>query len=137
MGIDKVVDVPVVRQRQVPSVQKVQKYVEIPQIQYVDKVIDVPMTKTIEVLSVQTVEKIVDIPQTQIVERIVEVPQIETVNGQQSTVNIPTAPMRQTAPAEIVEVQEMGMPLPAEMIAGVTMAAPAPTVTYAAPAPAV
>merc|ERR1719498_1575908 len=43
--IDKVVDIPVQKQRQVPMIQKVQKTVEVPQIQYIDKIVDVPVQK--------------------------------------------------------------------------------------------
>eukprot|EP00971_Amphidinium_carterae_P303219 6024985-Amphidinium_carterae.1 len=36
-SVEKIVDVPVTRQRQVPIVQKVQKTVNVPQVQYNDK----------------------------------------------------------------------------------------------------
>merc|ERR1711976_309082 len=101
----------------------------------VDKVINVPITKTVEVQQVQTVEKTVDIPQTQIVEKVVEVPMVENVQGGQSTVNVPSAPSRQVAPVEIVEVSEMGAPLPAEAAPAIIMAAPAPTMVAPASAP--
>jgi len=52
--IDRVVDVPVVKQRQVPSVQKVQKTVEVPQVQYIVKVVDVPVVKRRQVPSVRS-----------------------------------------------------------------------------------
>ena len=51
---DRVVDVPVVAQRQVPSVPKVQKTVEVPQIQYVDKIVDAPVMARFEDVSVGT-----------------------------------------------------------------------------------
>merc|ERR1712084_55842 len=132
--IDRVVDVPVVKQRHVPSVQKVQKTVEVPQVQYIDRVVDVPVVKQRHVPAIQkvqkpvtvpvieTVEKIVDVPvikqvevpQVQTVEKVVEVPEVQTVAGATKSVNLPSAPVRQTAPAEVVQVTEVGPPLPAE-----------------------
>merc|ERR1712012_1319198 len=136
--IDKVVDIPVVAQRQIPMVQTVQKTIEIPQLQYVDKVVDVP--------EVQVVEKTVEIPQLQIVEKIVEIPEIQTVQGTHTSESLGTAPIRQVAPAEIVEVVEIGAPLPAEsappmfvtapVLEAPPVAQPAPVVEYVAPAPA-
>merc|ERR1712064_178886 len=102
--IDKVVDIPVVAQRQIPMVQTVQKTVEIPQLQYIDKVVDVPVV--------------------QIVEKIVEVPEIQTVQGTQTSESLGTAPVRQVAQAEIVEVVEMGAPLPAESAPPMFVTAP-------------
>merc|ERR1712129_284261 len=100
--IDRVVDVPVVKQRHVPSVQKVQKPVTVPVIETVEKVVDVPVIKQVEVPQVQTIEK------------VVEIPQVQTVAGVTRSVNLPSAPVRQTAPAEVVQVTEVGPPLPAE-----------------------
>ena len=42
-GIDKVVDVPVLMQRHVPTIQTVQKTVEVPHVQFLDRVVDVPV----------------------------------------------------------------------------------------------
>merc|ERR1719273_2819188 len=97
--VDKVVDIPVVVQRQVPMVQKAQKTVEVPQVQYIDKVVDVPVVRVVDIPQVQVVEKIVDIPQVQVVEKIVEVPEFQTVAGEQTAVSLGTAPVRQVAPA--------------------------------------
>merc|ERR1711916_268845 len=63
--IDKVVDVPVVMQRQLPTIQKVQKTVEVPQIQYIDKIVDVPVVMQRQVPTIQTVQKTVEVPQVQ------------------------------------------------------------------------
>merc|ERR1711897_70800 len=63
---------------------------------------------------IQTVEKVVEIPQVQTVEKVVEVPEVQTVAGATRSVNLPSAPVRQTAPAEVVQVTEVGPPLPAE-----------------------
>ena len=43
--IDKVEDVPVVKQRKVPMIQEVPKTVEVPQLQVIDKVVDMPVVK--------------------------------------------------------------------------------------------
>merc|ERR1712135_264711 len=111
--------------------------------QYIDKVVDVPVVQVMQVPQVQVVEKTVEIPQLQIVEKIVEIPEIQTVQGTQTSESLGTAPVRQVAQAEIVEVVEIGAPLPAEsappmfVTAPVLEAPPAPVVEYVAPAPAV
>merc|ERR1712135_84199 len=110
--IDKVVDIPVVAQRQIPMVQTVQKTIEIPQLQYVDKVVDVPVVQVVQV------------PQVQIVEKTVEIPEIQMVQGTQTSESLGTAPVRQVAPAEIVEVVEIGAPLPAESAPPMFVTAP-------------
>ena len=38
----KHIDVPVVVQRQVPAIQKVQKAAEVPQVQHIDRIMDLP-----------------------------------------------------------------------------------------------
>ena len=72
---DKVIDKPVVAQRQIPMVQAVQKTMEIPQLQYVDETTDDP---AVQVPRAQVVEKTVGIPQFQIVEKTVEAPQLQS-----------------------------------------------------------
>merc|ERR1740122_180620 len=47
-------------------------------------------------------------------EKVVEVPEVQTVAGATRSVNLPSAPVRQTAPAEVVQVTEVGPPPPAE-----------------------
>merc|ERR1711920_602016 len=110
--IDRVVDVPVVKQRQVPSIQKVQKPVTVPVIETVEKIVDVPVIKQVEIPQIQTIEKVVEIPQVQTVEKVVEIPEVQTLAGATRSVNLPSAPVRQTAPAEVVQVTEIGPPLP-------------------------
>merc|ERR1712079_970174 len=68
----------------------------------------------------------------QVVEKIVEVPEFQTLAGEQTAVSLGTAPVRQVAPAEIVEVTEIGAPLPAEAAPAIVVQAPT-----IAPAPAV
>ena len=54
----KIADVPVVVQSQVPVIEKLQKTVEVPQVQFIDKVIDVPMQR-----QAQPIDKVVDVPE--------------------------------------------------------------------------
>merc|ERR1712050_2024 len=73
---------------------------------------------------------------------VVEIPEVQTVAGATRSVNLPSAPVRQTAPAEVVQVTEVGPPLPAESApatrsqapmaasAAMTMAAPGMTQTF-------
>merc|ERR1719476_902399 len=99
--------------------------------QFVDKVVDIPVVVQRQVPMVQKAQK------------TVEVPEFQTVTGAQTAVNIPTAPVRQVAPAEVVEVVEIGAPLPAESAPAIVVQAPSiapattvvaqPAVTYAAP----
>ena len=70
--IDKIVDAPVQKQRQVPMVQKVQKTVEIPQVEYIDRVVDLSVQKQRQVPMIQKVHKTVEVLQIQYIERIVE-----------------------------------------------------------------
>merc|ERR1712151_1450681 len=79
-------------------------------------------------------EKVVEIPQVQTVEKVVEIPEVQTVAGATRSVNLPSAPVRQTAPAEVVQVTEVGPPLPAESAPATRSVAPmAAPVAAAAP----
>ena len=78
--IDKIVDVPVVTQGQVPTSRSVQKAVEVPQVQFLDRVPDVPVaTQLVEVPKIvsqdkiqqRTAEQVMDIPVPQVVEEII------------------------------------------------------------------
>ena len=60
--VDKIVEVPVQKQRHVPVVQKVPKIVELPTLEYVDHVVHVPITQHRHVPVVQTVKKHVEVP---------------------------------------------------------------------------
>ena len=137
---DEVDDMPVVVQRQVSMVQKIEKIMEVPQM--------------------QVREKTVEGPQLQIVEQIVKVPEIQKIQAQTSEI-LGTAPVVcQVAQAEPVEVVEIGAPLLAESASSLSVTAPvmeippvvvesmqldpvaeyvalAPAVTYAAAAPTV
>ena len=81
---DKVVDNPVVAQRQIYMVLTVQKSIEIPQLQVTDQVVDVPVVvvaqvpqvhvekKTVEIIQLQPV---VQVPRVLVVEKTTEIPQ--------------------------------------------------------------
>ena len=55
-------------------VEKVQRSVEVPQVEYEDKVVEVPVAKQVNVPMVQTVQREVQVPQVQYVDKVVEVP---------------------------------------------------------------
>ena len=122
--------------------------------------VDVPVVQVVEVPRVQVVEKTIEIPQLQIIGEIVEIPEIQTVQCTQTCESLGTAPVREVAPADTVEVVELVPPLPAQsappMFATTPAVelppvvvediqptpmdeyvAPAPAVTYAAPDPVV
>ena len=108
---NKVDEMPVAVQRQIPMVQTVQKTMEIPQLQCIDKVVDDPV---VQVPHFQVVEKKVGIPQLQIVEKTAETPQTQTVQGTRTSESLGNAPVRQVAQAETVKVDKMGAPVPTE-----------------------
>ena len=102
--INKVVDVPVVAQRQIPIVvQTIQKTTDIPQLQCIDKVIDVPVVSVAQAPHMQIAEKTAEIPLVQIVKKTVE----QTVRCTQTSESLGTAPFCQAAQAETVEAVEI------------------------------
>ena len=63
---DKVADVPVVAQRQVPIIQKAQKTIEMPQTEAIDKdTVDVPVVMQRHVPVIQNVQETAEVPQVQ------------------------------------------------------------------------
>ena len=70
----KAADVPVVLQRQVPVIRKVQKTVGVPQVQCVDEIIDVPVVMQRQILTSQSVQQTVELSQVQLLERVEDVP---------------------------------------------------------------
>ena len=72
--IDKVVNIPVTAQRQVPSAQSVQKIVEMPEVQFMDGHVDMPVVIQRQVPIIPNVQKIVEVPQIQYVDKIVDAP---------------------------------------------------------------
>ena len=71
---DRVVDVPVVAQRHVPSAPRVQKIVEMSVVQFSDGHVDMPGVTQRQVPMIQRVQKIVEVPQIQYVDKIVDAP---------------------------------------------------------------
>ena len=103
---DKVIDKPVVAQRQIPMVQAVQKTI---QLQCVDEATDDP---GVQVPRAQVVEKTVGIPQFQIVEKTIEAPQLQI--GAQTSESLGSAPVRQVA-----QVSTTGVVKPDDPDAGI------------------
>ena len=68
---DETIDMPVVRQGRVPTIQPVQKTVEVPQVQFFDRMIDVPIEET--KIPQRTAEQVMDIPVPQVAEKSIEV----------------------------------------------------------------
>ena len=58
-----VVDMPVVLQRQVTTIQRTHKTVEVPKMQYIGEIIDVLVAAQHQVPTVQAVQKAVEVPQ--------------------------------------------------------------------------
>ena len=67
---DNVVDIPVVAQRQIFTVQTVQTSIEIPQL----PVVDVPVVLVVQTPLVQVMAETAEIPQLQITDQVVDVP---------------------------------------------------------------
>ena len=72
---NRVVDVPIMMQRQVPAIQKIQKTVKVPQMQFIDKV-DVPVVMQRQVPTIQKVQKTVEVVEVQFIDRIIDVPPV-------------------------------------------------------------
>ena len=72
--IDKVLDIPVMAQTQVPSAQRVQKIVEMPVVQFSDGHVDMPVITQRQVPMIQNVQKVVEVPQIQYIDKIVDAP---------------------------------------------------------------
>ena len=64
------VDVPVVRQDQVSTVQAVHKTVEVPQVQFLDRVADVPVATQRRIPAIQTAQRTAEVPKTVSQDRI-------------------------------------------------------------------
>ena len=70
--IDKVLDIPVMAQTQVPSAQRVQKIVEMPVVQFSDGHVDMPVITQRQVPMIPNVQKVVEVPQIQYIDKIVD-----------------------------------------------------------------
>ena len=98
---DRIVDLPVVMQCQIPTIRAVQRAVEVPQVQFCDRVVDVPVVmqvpvtqETIEILKTvsqdripqRTAEQITDTPVPQVAEEFVEVFNVFSQNHAQQRI---------------------------------------------------
>ena len=72
--IDKVVSIPVMAQRQVPSAPRVQKIVEMSKVQFSDGEVDMPVVAQRQVPMIPNVQKTVEVPQIQYIDKIVDAP---------------------------------------------------------------
>merc|ERR1711972_552629 len=113
--VDNHVHIPVQKHRHVPMIMKIQKPVEVPVLETVEKIVDVPVIKQVEVPQIQTVEKVVEIPQVG-----------ENLSGQTRHKTTSLQPIKQQAPAEVVQVVEQGPPMPAEKTTALVEVAQAP-----------
>merc|ERR1712151_375719 len=85
------------------------------------------MGKQVEVPQIQTIERHVEVPYVQTVEKVVEIPQIgENLSGQTRHKTTSLQPIKQQAPAEVVQVVEQGPPMPAEKTTALVEVAQAP-----------
>merc|ERR1711941_173992 len=108
-------------------IMKIQKPVEVPVLETVEKIVDVPVIKQVEVPQIQTIERHVEVPYVQTVEKVVEIPQIgENLSGQTRHKTTSLQPIKQQAPAEVVQVVEQGPPMPAEKTTALVEVAQAP-----------
>ena len=69
---DKVLNIPVMAQTQVPSAQRVQKIVEMPVVQFSDGHVDMPVITQRQVPMIPNVQKTVEVPQIQCIDKIVD-----------------------------------------------------------------
>ena len=81
--VEDVQPTPVVMQRTVPTVDAVQKTVEVPQIQHIENIVNVPVVSQRQALTIQT--DTVDVPRNQFLHRVVDV----AVVTQQRDVPVP------------------------------------------------
>jgi len=112
--IDRFVDIPVIKEVQVPAVTKITKEIFVPIIEIIEKIIDIPVVVLVALPVTHTIERFVEVPIVQSTERVVEVPVAQHRAGTTRTIDIPTT-QRQAAPVEIVQVVEDGPPLPPEL----------------------
>ena len=70
-GTVRLIDVPAAAQHQVPAIQRVQRTVEVPKVEFIDKVMDVP-----GVPNIQSTQKTVEVPRVQFIDRVVDDPAV-------------------------------------------------------------
>ena len=99
---DKAVDIPVVAQRQISTVQTVQKSKEISQLQYCEEVIDVPVVLGVQASQSQAVGETAEIPQLQVNDQVVDVSVVVVAQVPQVHVETKTVEITQLQPVEQV-----------------------------------
>merc|ERR1711953_647850 len=94
---------------QVPMISKVQKTVEVPQVEFVDNHVHVPVHKHRHVPMVSVVQKQVEVPVIETVEKVVDVPVVKQMEVPQvhTIENIVEVPLVQTV-EKVVEVPMVG-----------------------------
>ena len=110
--IDKVVSIPVVAQRQVPSAPRVQKIVEMPKVQFSDGEVNMPVAAQRRVPTIPSVQKTVEVPQIQYVDKIVDAPVVawtEDVSVGTQTVSRKRKLPLETASADGTSDEEHGL----------------------------
>ena len=90
----KIVDVPVVLQHQMPTIQQVQQTVEFPQVQHIDRIVDLPAVRQHQEPIITIDQKTVEVPHTQFIDRVLDVPvtaqrQVPLAQRFQKTVGMP------------------------------------------------
>ena len=58
-------------QRQVPAIQKVQKTVEVPQVQHIDRIMNLPVVKRHQEPTIQTEQKTAEVPDAQNLDQVI------------------------------------------------------------------
>ena len=104
--LDRIVDVPVVVQRRVPTIQAAQKTEELPQVQFLDRVMG-------SVPTIQTVQQTVEVPEVQFPDRAADVPvsmqrqvpQEQIMEGIVEEADVPVPYVKE----EMIEVAQHGL----------------------------
>jgi len=94
---------------EVPAIQKVEKSVENPQIQYIDKIIGVPVKNNFEKPMIRKVQKTAEVHQIKYIVKIIDMPvqiQRQMPNGRQSSTLDISRPMTRLS---LACTSQMGM----------------------------
>ena len=75
-GTDRLINVPVAIQHQVPAIQRGQRTAEVPKVEFIDKVMDVPGVIRGLVPNIQSTQKTVEVPRVQFIDRVVDDPAV-------------------------------------------------------------
>ena len=90
---NKVDEMPVGMQRQIPMVPTVQKTMETPQSQCIGEMVDVPAEVAVQAPHAHAVEKTVEGPQLQIVKETAKIPETQMIQGTQTSESLGKAPV--------------------------------------------